>query len=120
MFAAVGLLVVFVQPLPWLLVFILTVQGGVYLCAPIAALWNLRAQQVPADEFRRRHADRQVRRSRRKRSFVNIGFAGALFLAVVTGLTIAVAAAPHELTPVRPAPVPANSADAPTSQARTP
>ena len=32
---------------PWLLVFIIVFQGCVYLCGPIASVWNLWAQGVP-------------------------------------------------------------------------
>ena len=57
-----------------------------YLCAPVAALWNLRAQRVPADELRRRYVEQQRRQARRLTpSFATVGFAGALFLAVLAG-----------------------------------
>jgi hypothetical protein len=100
--ASVGLLVAFTNP-PLLLIFIIGLQGAVYLCAPASALWNLRAQRVPAEEFRRRHAEQRRRHSRRSRSFVTVGFVGALFLAVVTGAAVAVFAAPDRLTPVHAA-----------------
>ncbi len=35
---------------PWLLLFIVFVQATVYLCGPIAAVWNQRARTVPARE----------------------------------------------------------------------
>jgi cellulose synthase/poly-beta-1,6-N-acetylglucosamine synthase-like glycosyltransferase len=108
LFVSVGLLIAFVQP-GWLLILIIAMQGGVYLCAPVAALWNVRDQRVPAEEFRRRHAHRQSRQPRRRPSFVTLGFAGALLIAALAGATIAVAAAPHKLTPVGAAPVPAFS-----------
>ena len=55
LFTAVGLLIACANP-PLLLIVIITLQGAVYVCAPVAAMWNLRAQRVPAEEFRRRHA----------------------------------------------------------------
>jgi cellulose synthase/poly-beta-1,6-N-acetylglucosamine synthase-like glycosyltransferase len=121
LFTAVGVLVAFTNP-PLLLLIIIGLQGAVYLCAPVAALWNLRAQRVPAEAYRRRHDEQRRRRSRRTRSFVTVGFAGALLLAALAGATIAVAAAPRQLTPVRAAPVPADSGHdtgAPTDPART-
>jgi cellulose synthase/poly-beta-1,6-N-acetylglucosamine synthase-like glycosyltransferase len=122
LFTAVALLIAFTNP-PLLLIIIIGLQGFVYLCAPIAALWNLRAQRVPAARFRRRHTAQQRRQARRTRTFVNVGFAGALLLAIVTGATIAAVGSPHRLTPVRAAPVPADTgpgAGAPTSRAGTP
>jgi hypothetical protein len=121
LFTAAGLLIAFVGP-PWLLILIIVLQGGVYLSSPVAAFWNLRAQRIPGDVYRRRHARREHRRPRRRPSFATVGFAGALFLAVVAGATIAVAAAPHKLASVRAAPVPASAQPvpgAPTSQSRT-
>jgi cellulose synthase/poly-beta-1,6-N-acetylglucosamine synthase-like glycosyltransferase len=99
LFAAVGALLALSHP-PVLLIVIVAVQASVYLCSPIAALWNLRAQRIPAEEFRRRHAERQLRTVRRPRSFATVGFAGALFLAALTGGAIAVFSAPGKLTPV--------------------
>ena len=76
-------------------------QGTVFLCSPIAAFWNSRAQRVPAHEFRARYAARQLRPSRRfAPNFVTVGFMGALALAVVGGLAIAVFSAPSKLAPV--------------------
>ena len=53
LYASVGLLAALRHP-PWLLMFIIFVQATVYLCAPIAAVWNLRALGVPAQVYRRR------------------------------------------------------------------
>jgi cellulose synthase/poly-beta-1,6-N-acetylglucosamine synthase-like glycosyltransferase len=39
---------------PWLLIVIIFAQGTVYLCGPMAAVWNLWAQGMPAEERRRR------------------------------------------------------------------
>jgi hypothetical protein len=102
LFTAVGLLVAFADPPP-LLLFIIGLQGLVYVCAPVAALWNLRAQRVPAHEYRRRFDERRVRQAHRAPSFVTVGFAAALLLAVVSGAAIAVFAAPDKLVPA-PAP----------------
>jgi hypothetical protein len=100
LYAAVALLVTRSNP-PWLLVVIVAVQATVYLCSPIAALWNLRAQRAPAEEYRRRHAEQQLRTTRRPaRIFVNVGFAGALILATLTGAAIAAFSAPAKLSPV--------------------
>jgi len=109
LFTAVGLLVAFADPPP-LLLFIIGLQGLVYVCAPVAALWNLRAQHVPAHESRRRFDERRVREAHRAPRFVTVGFAAAVFLAVVSGAAIAVFAAPDKLVPVPAAtvrPVPA-------------
>ena len=46
---------------PWLLIFLIVVQATVYLCAPIASVWNLRAQAVPGQERRRGFAERRLR-----------------------------------------------------------
>ena len=35
---------------PWLLMFLIFTQGTVYLCAPLVAVWNLRAKAVSAHE----------------------------------------------------------------------
>ena len=58
LYAAAGFLLALAHP-PVLLIVIILVQATVYLCSPIAALWNVRAQRVPAEEYRRRHAERQ-------------------------------------------------------------
>jgi cellulose synthase/poly-beta-1,6-N-acetylglucosamine synthase-like glycosyltransferase len=100
LFASAGFLIASTRP-PILLIAIILVQGAVYACAPVAALWNLRAQRVPAEEYRRRFAEQQRRRVRRPaRSFATVGFAGALVVALAAGALIAVFAAPRKLTPV--------------------
>ena len=48
---------------PWLLMFLIFAQATVYLCAPLVAVWNLRAKAVPAD--RRALADSAGRARRR-------------------------------------------------------
>ena len=52
---------------PLLLLIIIVVQATVYLCAPVASVWNLWAQGVPGHEYRRRFAERRLRAERRRR-----------------------------------------------------
>ncbi len=100
LFTSVSLLIA-LHHRPLLLLAIISIQGLVYLCAPISALWNMRAQRVPAEEYRARYAARQLRNSRRiAPNFATIGFAGAVVAAVVIGLGIAVFSAPAKLAPV--------------------
>jgi hypothetical protein len=66
LYASAGLLSTLSHP-PLLLIFIISLQGSVYLCAPIAALWNLRAQRVPALTYRRRFEERRLHHARRRR-----------------------------------------------------
>lgn len=63
LYSCAGLLVT-VRHGPWLLVFIILVQGTVYLCGPIASIWNLWAQGIPAEERRRRFEQRRQRAAR--------------------------------------------------------
>ncbi len=80
-----------------LLVVIITVQGSVFLCAPVTAFWNVRAQMVPAAERSRQFAEQQARRSvRGRRSFVGAGVALAM-LALVGAVVAASVTAPGEL-----------------------
>ena len=80
-----------------LLVVIITVQGSVFLCAPVTAFWNVRAQMVPAAERSRQFAEQQVRRSvRGRRSFVGASVALAM-LALVGAVVAASLTAPGEL-----------------------
>jgi cellulose synthase/poly-beta-1,6-N-acetylglucosamine synthase-like glycosyltransferase len=67
LYACVGLLAG-LRHRPWLLIVIVLFQATVYICGPIAAMWNLRAQAVPGPEYRRRFADRRVRAARRRRA----------------------------------------------------
>jgi hypothetical protein len=100
LYAAAGFLIASAHP-PILLIIIILIQATVYACAPTAALWNLRAQRVPAGEYRRRFAEQQRRQTRRiAPSFATVGFAGAVAIAALTGAAIAVFAAPHRLGPV--------------------
>ncbi len=76
---------------PWLLIFLIVVQATVYLCAPIAAVWNLRAQAVPGQERQRGFAERRLRAARRKRARVLLPrpAAAALTALCVGGVTSA-------------------------------
>ncbi len=80
-----------------LLVCMIIVQGSVFLCAPVTAFWNVRAQMVPAAERSRQFAAQQARRSvRGRRSFVGAGVALAM-LALVGAVVAASVTAPGEL-----------------------
>ena len=84
---------------PILLIFIISLQGTVYLCAPIAALWNLRAQRVPAVEFRRRYQEQLARMSGDRRRSGRIAKpVAAVLLAAAIGVGFAFLAAPDETT----------------------
>jgi glycosyltransferase involved in cell wall biosynthesis len=86
---------------PPLLIFTMAVQATVFLCSPVAAFWNMRAQRVPASVYRDRYAERLARQARRPvRTFATLGFAGALLAAVCAGVLIAVFAAPRNTAPV--------------------
>jgi cellulose synthase/poly-beta-1,6-N-acetylglucosamine synthase-like glycosyltransferase len=100
LYAAAGALIARGNP-PLLLIIIIVLQGSVYACAPVAALWNIRARRVPREEYERRFAAEQRRQAHRPaRSFATVGFAAALFLAVGVGAMVAVFAAPAKLAPV--------------------
>jgi hypothetical protein len=100
LYAAAGLLIVSTDP-PLLLITIMVLQGTVYLCAPVAALWNVRAQRVPNEEYRRRYAEQQVRQARRRvPTYATAGFAFALLAATLTGALVAIYAAPKATAPV--------------------
>ena len=100
LFASAAALIASGDP-PVLLVAIIVVQGAVYLCSLISALWNMAAQRLPRHEYRHRFEEQRARRARRPvRSWVTAGFASALLLAAVTGALIAVFARPHQTAPV--------------------
>jgi cellulose synthase/poly-beta-1,6-N-acetylglucosamine synthase-like glycosyltransferase len=84
LFIAVGLLAAS-RHRPWLLMFIIFFQGCVYLCGPIASVWNLWAQGVPGHEFRRRFQARRLRAQRRRRSWARLPRPAA---AAVTALCV--------------------------------
>ena len=67
LYTSAGLLIAAGNP-PILLITIILVQGSVYACSLIAALWNMRAQRVPDEEYRRRFAEQQLRQGRRRDS----------------------------------------------------
>ena len=80
-----------------LLVVMISVQACVFLCAPVTAFWNVRAQLVPAAERSRQFAAQHARRSvRARRSFVGAGVALAM-VALVGAIAAASIAAPGEL-----------------------
>ncbi len=76
---------------PWLLIFLIFVQATVYLCGPIAAVWNLRAQTAPALEYRRSFAERRARAERRRQAWARVPrpAAAALTALCVGGVTSA-------------------------------
>jgi hypothetical protein len=100
-FTAAGLLIAH-NNRPWLLIFIILVQGSVFGCAPATARWNMRAQRVPASEYRRRHGARRIRQAARRPApaFATVGFAAGLLLAIVAGFILASLWGPRELAPV--------------------
>jgi hypothetical protein len=100
LFGSAGALIVSADP-PLLLIAIMILQGSVYLCAPVAALWNIRAQRVPEATFRQRFAEQQARKARKRQpKFATAGFALALFAAVVAGAIVAIYALPTDTAPV--------------------
>ena len=106
LYTSAGLLIAYVHHPPILLIVILIVQASVYLSTLVAALWNVRAQRVPGTEYRRRHAERLANPPRRRLpSFATVGFAGALFLAIIAAATAAIFAVPTKLKPVQAATV---------------
>jgi cellulose synthase/poly-beta-1,6-N-acetylglucosamine synthase-like glycosyltransferase len=77
---------------PWILIAIIVVQATTYLCGPIAAVWNLRAQAAPGREHQRGFAERRLRTQRRRRAtraLVPRPAAAALTALCVGGVTSA-------------------------------
>ena len=76
---------------PWLLIFLIFVQATVYLCAPIASVWNLRAQGARGEERQRGFAERRLRAERRRqaRALVPRPAAAALTALCVGGVASA-------------------------------
>ncbi len=73
---------------PSLLICIIFLQATVYLCGPIASVWNLWAQGVPGPEFRRRFEKRRLRAERRRRpwaQFPRPAAVGAVLAALCAG-----------------------------------
>jgi len=79
---------------PLLLIAIIVFQGTVYLCGPVASVWNLRAQRVPAHAYRQRFEQQRLRRANRGRASSGVlGPATAALLALgVGGMTGAIVA----------------------------
>jgi cellulose synthase/poly-beta-1,6-N-acetylglucosamine synthase-like glycosyltransferase len=69
----------------WLLIFIILIQATAYFCGPLVSVWNLRAQGVPGQEYRRRFAERRLRTQRRRRPRVLVPRPAA---AAVTALCV--------------------------------
>jgi cellulose synthase/poly-beta-1,6-N-acetylglucosamine synthase-like glycosyltransferase len=101
LYLSAALLAVSKHP-PILLIVIIAIQGTVYACSPIASLWNLRTQLVPALEYRRRHQVRRIRQDTSRPPFKVARPAAAVFLAAVIGAGAAAIAAPGELGPAAP------------------
>ena len=98
LYAAAALLASKPHP-PLLLIVIVSIQGTVFACAPIAAVWSLRTHRVPAAEFRRRYDERlRPARPLKRRSLVRL--ATAVIIAAILGVSIASVAAPSQLLPV--------------------
>jgi cellulose synthase/poly-beta-1,6-N-acetylglucosamine synthase-like glycosyltransferase len=73
---------------PWLLIFIIFLQATVYLCGPIASVWNLWAVGVAAPEYLQRFEKRRLRAERRRRSWARLprpAAAGAALTALCAG-----------------------------------
>ena len=95
---------------PWLLIFLVFVQATVYLCAPITAVWNFRAQGARSQARQRGYAERRLRaaRRRRTRSLVPRPAAAAVTALCIGGVASAFvapcgAAARHRYHPGLPA-----------------
>ncbi|HEX2745510.1 MAG TPA: glycosyltransferase [Streptosporangiaceae bacterium] len=71
LYTGAGLLATSHHP-PWLLVVIIFLQATVYLCGPIASVWNLWAVGVPAPEYLQRFEKRHRRAERRRRSWARL------------------------------------------------
>ena len=86
LYVCVGLLLGVHHP-PWLLVFLVFAQACFYLCAPIAAIWNVRAQR--ADRLADRRAS--IEQRRRPRVLVPRPALAALIALCIAGLASAFA-----------------------------
>jgi hypothetical protein len=87
---------------PIVLIIIIALQGTVYACSPIASLWNLRAQLVPAVEYRRRYQEQRLRQVSGRPSVRVVRPAAFVILAAVLGAGAAALSAPQELLPGSP------------------
>lgn len=99
LYTSAGLLAATSHP-PLVLIAIIVVQGTVFLCSPIASLWNMRAQLVPAGERRHRFEERRLRQATRGRpSFAGVSIGAAVLAAALAGAAAAAFAAPGHLLP---------------------
>jgi hypothetical protein len=97
LFVSAGLLSARAHP-PIILIIIIAIQGLVYGCAPMAALWNLRAQLTTAAEYRRRHEEQLLRQAANDRVPFRVARpAAAVLLAAVVGVGAAALASPGDL-----------------------
>ncbi|MGA3215826.1 MAG: glycosyltransferase [Acidimicrobiales bacterium] len=97
LYVSAGLLAAERHP-PLLLIFIISLQGTVYFCAPLASIWNLRAQRVPALTYRQRFAERCLRLANRRRPSLRLLTPlAAAVLAVGVGAVAGVFVAPGTL-----------------------
>jgi hypothetical protein len=88
MYIGAGLLATTSHHRPWLLIAIILLQATVYLCGPIASVWNLWAVGVPAQEYLQRFEKRRLRAERRRRSWARLprpAAAGAVVTALCAG-----------------------------------
>jgi cellulose synthase/poly-beta-1,6-N-acetylglucosamine synthase-like glycosyltransferase len=88
MYIGAGLLATTSHHRPWLLIAIILLQATVYLCGPIASVWNLWAVGVPAPEYLQRFEKRRLRAERRRRSWARLprpAAAGAVVTALCAG-----------------------------------
>jgi cellulose synthase/poly-beta-1,6-N-acetylglucosamine synthase-like glycosyltransferase len=72
-------------------------QGSVYMCSPVVALWNVFAQQVPATEYRRRYERRQLRAMARRRRPRLARLVTTVLASAAVGLGVAAFTAPANL-----------------------
>src|ERR1700689_4417749 len=87
LYPGAGLLAASHHP-PWLLIVIIVLQATVYLCGPIASVWNLWAVGVEAPEYLQRFEKRRLRADRRRRSWTRLprpAAAGAALAALCAG-----------------------------------
>lgn len=96
--AAVGVLSTLAHP-PILLISICAVQGFVYACGPIAALWNVRAEPVPREEYRRRFELASTRTALRRRPAFTFNRIAVIACAAAAGVGIGAVVVPSSLVP---------------------
>ncbi len=97
LYVSAGLLATSAHP-PLLLIGIISLQGTVYLCSPIASFWNLHAQRVPAHTYRQRFEQRRLREASRRRPRLGVlAPAAATVLALGAGGVFGSLMAPAQL-----------------------